>query len=76
MTPLNLIKQGKSVRIIKISAGRGLSQRLSNMGLHAGDIVKVVNNTSGPLIVAKNYSRLALGRGMSFKIFVEEIEDK
>lgn len=73
MTSLNFIKQGKSVRIIKISAGRGLSQRLNNMGLHEGDIVRVVNNTSGPLIVAKNCSRLALGRGMSFKIFVEEV---
>ena len=73
MTPLNFVEAGKSVKIIKIAAGRGLTQRLSDMGLLEGEIVRVVNNMGGPLIITKNTSRLAPGRGMGAKILVEEI---
>jgi len=70
--PLNQVSAGKHVRIVAIDAGRGMVGQLNHMGLFAGDSVKVVQNNLGPLIVAKGPLRLALGRGMSHKILVEE----
>ncbi len=46
--------------------------QLNHMGLFVGDSIKVAQNNLGPLIVAKGALRLALGRGMSHRILVEE----
>ncbi|MFH1360611.1 MAG: FeoA family protein [Candidatus Omnitrophota bacterium] len=73
MEPLNLVKEGLRVKIAKIDAGQGLTRRLKNMGLIKGEVIKVMQNTQGPLIIAKENLRFALGRGMSYKIFVEEV---
>ncbi|MDD5645443.1 MAG: FeoA family protein [bacterium] len=73
MVPLNSVLQGKIVKIVKIEAGRGLYQKLNSMGILPGDIIKVVNTTGGPIVVSKGGMRLALGRAMSCKILVEEI---
>ena len=70
MTPLNSIHNDCFVKIVRIDAGWGLSRQLSHMGLFVGDTIKVIQNSQGPLIVAKGNLRLALGRGMSHKIFV------
>lgn len=76
MTPLHLVEEGQEVKIVKIDAGYGLSRQLRNMGLLHGETIRVVHNSRGPLIIAKGHLRFALGRGMSFKIFVEEVQDK
>ncbi len=73
MVPLNSVLQGKIVKIVKIDAGKGFYQKLNNMGILTGDIVRVVNTTGGPIVISKAGMRLALGRGMSCKILVEEI---
>lgn len=72
MTSLVEVKAGAVVKIVRIDSGRGLLSRLRNMGLWEGDTVKVIRNTTGQLIVGKGSLRLALGRGMSNKIMVEE----
>lgn len=68
---LNTVPEGAVVKIVKISAGRGVSSQMHHMGLLEGETVKVVRNTRGHLIVAKDNLRLAIGRGMSHKIEVE-----
>jgi len=73
MTPLSLLPKGTRAKIIQIDAGRGLEGRLKHMGLYQGEVIKVVQNTEGPVVVAKGGMRLALGRGMSQKVLVEEI---
>jgi len=55
------------------SRGWGFERRLMDMGLTPGTRVTVVKSApfNGPLEVLVRGSRLALGRGMAEKIFVE-----
>ena len=65
------IQEGKRVKIVKIDAGRELKMRIKNLGISEGDTVKIIHNTRGPVIIGKGDLRLAIGRGMSHKIIVE-----
>ena len=52
-----------------------LFNRLASMGLSAGKTVTIVRNSGeGPVIVDLDGSRIAVGRGMAEKIFVEPIK--
>ena len=72
MVPLHYVKEGVVVRIAQINSGRGMMSRLNNMGLFIGQKLQVVRNSHGHIIVAQDNLRLALGRGMSSRIMVEE----
>jgi DtxR family Mn-dependent transcriptional regulator len=79
--PLTALRNGEAgiVTSIKASYGRGrgrgwgFERRLMDMGLTPGTKVTVVKSAPfhGPLEVLVRGSRLALGRGMAEKIFVE-----
>ncbi|MCD6583697.1 MAG: ferrous iron transport protein A [Candidatus Omnitrophica bacterium] len=73
MIPLAMVEENKLVRIVRIAGGRGLVLKLMNMGINEGEIIKVLNNTRGPILISLGNSRIALGRGASFKIFVEYV---
>ncbi len=74
--PLALVRPGSSVRIEKIEAGRSLNQRLAEMGLVSGVIIKVLDGRAfGPLVVRVGESRLVLGQGMSMKIKVIPVDE-
>jgi len=69
--PLSRAEAGRDVVVMDVLAGRGLRQRLMDMGLVPGAVVRVMSNSSaGPLIVAVKETRLTLGRGMAHKIMV------
>lgn len=70
--PLSLATQGETVLIHQIRGGKQLRQRLFDLGLHQGSLIRIVKNEMpSPLIIAvKEDSRLALGRGMCQKIMV------
>jgi len=57
-----------------IKAGIGLRRRLEELGLVRNQILKIIKNDCGPLIIMLGESRLVIGRGAAFKIFVEEIK--
>jgi len=79
--PLTLLKNGETgiVTSIKTGHGRGFGRgwgfekRLMDMGLTPGTKVTVVKSAPfhGPLEIFVRGSRLALGRGMAERIFVE-----
>jgi len=79
--PLTSLKEGESGIIISIKAnprgrkGRswGFRKRLMDMGLTPGTKITVVKSAPfrGPIEVCVRGSRLALGRGMATRIFVE-----
>ena len=70
--PLSSVENGRDVRLVTVRAGRGLAQRLADMGFVPGVELRVAsNNFAGPLVVLVKGSRLVLGRGMAHKIFVE-----
>jgi len=72
MTALNTVPPGRCVRIVRVDAGRGMQMQLKSMGLREGDSIKVLSSMQGRIILAKGNLRIAVGRGMSFRIFVEE----
>jgi len=72
--PLSMVEEEKLVRIVRIIGGRGFVSRLMNMGIKEGKIIKVLNNTRGHVLISLGNSRIVLGRGASFKIFVEYIK--
>jgi len=79
--PLTALKDGETAILTSIKAGHGRGQgrgwgfekRLMDMGLTPGTKVTVVKSAPfhGPLEILVRGSRLALGRGMAERIFVE-----
>lgn len=73
--PLTVAGEGERVRIVAVQAGRGLTGRLSDMGLPLGSDITVVQRMGGgPLIVARGDARMALGAGMAHRILVTPVE--
>ena len=70
MMPLTMVNPGQEVMLIDIRGGRGIRSRLYSMGLIPGVKLTVVGNRGGPIMVAINDTRLALGFGMASKIMV------
>jgi ferrous iron transport protein A len=70
--PLSHAPVGQKVRLVRIHGGRQLTHRLVEMGLTPGVIIRVLQNSGGPLLVAESDSRIAVGRGMAEKIDVSQ----
>lgn len=69
--PLSLAGEGEPVRIVALRAGRGLDQRLTELGLHVGMELSVrQRQPGGAIVVARGETRLALGAGMAHRILV------
>jgi ferrous iron transport protein A len=68
--PLMMADEGACVRIVALHGGRGLTTRLTELGLNVGSEVRVVQRQGGGLLVARGESRIALGGGMAAKIQV------
>ncbi|MEJ2047190.1 MAG: FeoA family protein [Dehalococcoidia bacterium] len=69
--PLNMVPPGEAVKIVSVRAGRGLSQRLADMGLTPGTLLTVINSYgAGPVLINLRGTRLALGFGIAQKITV------
>ena len=69
--PLTMVNPGQEVTLVDIYGGRGIRSRLYSMGLIPGVKLTVVENSGGPIMIAINDTRLALGFGMANKIMVE-----
>jgi Fur family ferric uptake transcriptional regulator len=64
--PLVMAAQGEKVKVVSLSGGREAQKRLNDMGLIPGVCLQVINNNpSGPIIVALQEARLALGAGIA-----------
>ncbi len=70
--PLSMVESGREVRLVSVRAGRGLAQRLAEMGFVPGVEIRVASNSgAGPIIVLIKGSRLVLGRGVAHKMLVQ-----
>ena len=66
---------GRRARISEIRAGRAMKARLMSMGLRPGVEIRVMNKgRGGPVMIAREDCRMAIGASMSRDILVEEIE--
>ena len=70
MMPLTMVNPGQEVTLIDIHGGRGIRARLYSMGLIPGVRLTVLGARGGPIMIAVNDTRLALGFGMAQKIMV------
>jgi Fur family ferric uptake transcriptional regulator len=69
--PLIMASPGEQVRIVGFQGHRGMERRLTSMGLKRGADVEVIKSSGpGPLIVASQETRIALGAAMAKKILV------
>ena len=72
MIPLAMASEGEIVKIISVRGGRSVMQRLADLGLIPGTSIKIIKSMgNGPLLLEVKGSRIALGRGISMKLFVE-----
>jgi len=73
MSSLAQLSPGQSAKVISIEGGRGLRQKLQNLGIREGSVVKKERGifTFGPVIIKAGSTQIALGRGMASKVIVE-----
>ena len=70
--PLAMINPSERVKVTEIRGGRGLLQKLADMGLTPGVNLKVINSQKpGPILVDIRGSRLVLGHGVAQKVMVD-----
>ncbi|NQU15545.1 MAG: transcriptional repressor [Desulfobacteraceae bacterium] len=76
LMPLEMAKPGERVVIREMTGGKSALARLSSMGLRSGDQIEIINNTGkGRIILGRDHTRLAIGRGVAQKIMVS-VADK
>jgi len=68
--PLSMAEEGVLVRIQTVRAGRGLAQRLTDLGLNIGGEIRIVQRQRAGLLIARGEGRIAVGAGMAAKILV------
>jgi ferrous iron transport protein A len=73
-TTLDQMFEKSKAKVIDIRGGPGVRQRLSQMGIHPGDIITILRYGAlrGPLLIEIHGSQVALGRGIASKIIVVE----
>ncbi len=70
--PLAFLPEGSSAIIVGVSGGKGFIRRLMDLGLTPGTHVKVLRSQGyGPVLIEVRGTKLALGKGVATKIFVE-----
>ena len=68
---LDYAKKGERLVIKGFSGGATSKLRLLSMGLRIGDEIEIITNVSkGQLVVAADFKRLVIGRGLAQKIQV------
>ncbi|MFZ5569996.1 MAG: transcriptional repressor [Thermodesulfobacteriota bacterium] len=69
--PLTMAKPGEKLKILDFSGGSSARMRLTAMGFRIGDEIEVVTNqNTGQLVIALDFKRYILGRGLAQKITV------
>lgn len=70
--PICELMSGTTGTVVELHGGRAFQDRLMSMGLAPGAAIRIVRQgRGGPVLVAVGETRLAIGRGMSEKVFVE-----
>ncbi|MCK5766771.1 MAG: ferrous iron transport protein A [Candidatus Atribacteria bacterium] len=70
---LEKVKENQKVKVISISGGWGVRQRLGCLGIHPGDIIMIKKSAimRGPILIEIHGNQVALGRGVASRILVE-----
>ena len=72
--PLSLAKQGERLIIKEFTGGANSRMRLMTMGFRLGDEIQVItNHNKGQMVIAADFNRYVLGRGLAEKILVHPL---
>lgn len=73
---LDMASPGKAVRIHSIEGGLRSRQRLADLNVYPGEVIKIIRSApfAGPILVEVNGAKFMVGRGMASKVVVEEID--
>ena len=75
LMPLIAAKQGEVLIVRSFNGGTRSRMRLMSMGLRVGDRIDVISNLNrGQLVIALDFKRLVLGRGLAEKIMVQPVD--
>jgi ferrous iron transport protein A len=73
--PLILAGEAERVRIVAIAGGEGLYRKLTDLGLVPGSEITIVSRVpGGPMVVARDDLRVALGTGMAHRVMVARVD--
>ena len=67
---LGSLPPGTRAKLIDIVAGRGLRERLLQMGLVPGTVIEVVQRFGGIIVIRFRNTTLTVSRGIAKKILV------
>ncbi len=71
---LSDFKIGSRALIVRINGGKGLRQRLTDMGFVPGEEIKILNKEdAGPMLISLKNTKVALGKIMAEEILAREI---
>jgi len=70
---LSEMKSGETGLVVAVAGGKKATKRLADLGLTPGTLVRVVRKTlfSGPMHIEVCGSKIAIGRGLAQKIFMD-----
>ncbi len=67
-------KQGERLIIKDFTGGTSARVHLLSMGLRIGDEIEIITNPNkGQVVIARDFNRIALGRGIAQKILVQPV---
>jgi len=73
VTTLDAIKENQKVKVISVSGGWGVRQRLGCLGIHPGNMITIKKSAimRGPILISIHGNQVALGRGVASRVMVE-----
>jgi Fe2+ transport system protein FeoA len=75
--PLSTLREGERAVVVRIEGGEGVRKKLADMGILPGKEIGVTHGRGhGPRVVIVDQTKVMLGRGLLFKIHVEQQEKK
>ncbi len=70
--PLFYLEEGSRAILVDILAGRGLRERLLQMGLIPGTNIEVVKKMPGMIVIRFRGTIISLSKGIAMKIIVSK----
>ncbi len=71
--PLSTLREGERAVVVRVEGGEGVRKKLADMGILPGKVIGVTHGRGhGPRVVIVDQTKVMLGRGMLFKILVEQ----
>ena len=69
------VPEGSRVRVIAIYGGWGARRNLNQIGVHVGDVLRVIRRApvGGPVLVKSHGAEVAIGKRLAGKVTVERV---